>query len=244
MINTYHTKLVQDIELTHNVHQYTFELSEGEELKFVAGQYLIMHVPRGNGEIARKLYSIASPSYQKHSFDLIIKLVDDGIGSAFLHKLELGMDVTFQGPAGMFTLRENKKPKMFLATGTGIAPIRSIILSQMRKGLDADFYLFWGLRERIDTFYHEEWDILNKKDDKLHYILCYSRENDPPATCTVCVRIDEYLRRTLKDWQEAGHQLDGFDYYICGGKTATEGLVKTLEEFHVSKDSIHFEKFV
>ncbi len=244
MIQTYHTQLTRDLHLTPDVHQYTFELEQGQDLHFQPGQYLIMWAPQGDGSTVRKLYSIASPAYQKHSFDLIIKLVEGGKGSAFLKSLSVGSPVTFQGPAGIFTFRQNNRPKVFLATGTGIAPIRSMISTQLRHGVEQDYYLFWGLREQIDSFYHQEWEIVTQKYSNFHYMLCYSREQDPTTTCTVCQRIDTHLEMVLDDWKKSGRDCNAYDYYICGGKTATDGLLDILARSGVEKQNIFFERFV
>jgi len=127
MLNSYKTKLIVKQYLTRDVWLFRFQLQESSELHFIAGQYMILLIPQNTDASLRRLYSIASSERQIDSFELIIKLVDGGIGSAYLAKIQIGDLVDFQGPAGQFALKENNNSKIFLATGTGIAPMLSMI---------------------------------------------------------------------------------------------------------------------
>ena len=123
------TTLINKQQLAPDIWQFRFQLDNPPELNFAPGQYLILIM----GE-QRRLYSIASSDSLKDNFSLIVRLLPDGVGSNFLRSLEIDGRAFFQGPAGFFTLRSQDKPKIFLATGTGIAPIRSQIFSLLEKG--------------------------------------------------------------------------------------------------------------
>ncbi len=128
MIQTFQTQLVEKQQLTKDVLFLKFDLDEPKEIQFVPGQYLIMFVPKDNDHVRRQ-YSIASSPSQNHSVELLIKLIPGGVASGYVEKLTVGEIVRFDGPGGRFVLNGNQKHKVFLATGTGIAPMRSILKS-------------------------------------------------------------------------------------------------------------------
>ena len=129
-------------QLNSNTYLYNFDLLEPKEIIFKPGQYVMLKVPSGKGPVSR-LYSIASPDTAKNSFDLIIEIVPGGLASNYLFSLGEKSEVIFQGPAGMFGLKKNERDKIFMVTGTGIAPIRSILISNIKN---QKYYLFWGLK--------------------------------------------------------------------------------------------------
>ena len=131
MLLTYKTLLTKKSQLNSNTYLYHFNLLEPKEIIFKAGQYLILKVPSDRGPVSR-LYSIASPNTNKNNFDLIIGIIPGGLASNYLFSLEENTEVVFEGAAGVFLLKKNEKIKTFLVTGTGIAPARSILISNIK----------------------------------------------------------------------------------------------------------------
>lgn len=128
MLNTFLTFLQQKKQLTKDTFLFKFKLKEPKEINFKPGQYLILKINDKS-----RLYSIASPDYSKKSFELVVEIVVDGLGSEYLKNLRIGDQTIFQGPSGLFTIKKTIRPKIFLATGTGIAPIRSMIKSELKN---------------------------------------------------------------------------------------------------------------
>ena len=71
--------------------------------------------------------------------------------------------MTFKGPAGSFTLRENQRDVLFVATGTGIAPIRSMLWSLAGRPSTRRITVFWGLRSEHDLYYEDELTVLRQQ---------------------------------------------------------------------------------
>ena len=147
-MQNYQAKLLRKEQIAPDVLFLKFELHPGQQLEFIAGQYLILLVPTPTGDPARRLFSIASSDSQKESFELLVKLMPEGLASDYFRGLEIGDSAYFQGPAGLFTLKSEDKQKIFLATGTGIAPVRSQISSYLEKDGLSELFLFWGLKNR------------------------------------------------------------------------------------------------
>jgi Flavodoxin reductases (ferredoxin-NADPH reductases) family 1 len=174
MLILYQTQLTKKINLAGNFYLFEFSLIEPKEISFLAGQYLILLVP-SKGETISRLYSIASPPWQKNSFELVVELLDRGVGSTYFKNLKIGDKVLFKGPAGMFTLKETSKNKVFFATGTGIAPIRSMIMESQKLEVKSQKFLFWGFRKKEDVYFLEEFKKIKKKIKILNLKFVYRK---------------------------------------------------------------------
>ena len=239
MILTFQSTLLEKKSLTGNVYFFRFARPADPVWTFQAGQYLIFHIPSKDSHAVRRLYSIASPPQQKDSLDFIIELLPQGIGSDYLRQIAIGQAIAMQGPAGMFTLKPSPRPKVFLVTGTGIAPARSIFLSiNATEG-----YLFWGLKTAADVYFFEE--LKNLKN--CVFKLCLSRETDlakklkPPDLAFTTIGhvtqgLEEMINKKQKNYSE-------FDYYLCGGNRIVESLRLYLSQLRVPAPQVFFEKF-
>ena len=119
--------------LTHDVRGIRLELIHPTEIRFQAGQFVSFEVPKpGLPFPVTRPYSIASPPSDRYVIDLLLNLVPGGPGSTFLFSLQSGDPVSFRGPAGTFVLREYRDRRLlFVATGTGLAPIRSMLHARL-----------------------------------------------------------------------------------------------------------------
>ena len=192
MLISFKTKLILKQRLTSDVFLFRFQLVDPLILDFIAGQYMILLVPQTGKEPICRLYSIASSEKQTDSFELIIKLVDGGVGSDYLSKLQLGDLVNFQGPAGQFFLRESNNSKVFLATGTGIAPMMSIINKQLTVNKKQEVgnswqsavstVLLWGVATFNDVFFLDRLKQIKLENSEFDFKICLSREKDLSIT--------------------------------------------------------------
>lgn len=235
MLQTFKTTLSSKKLLTGNIYLFNFKLIEPLEMKFIAGQYMMLKVPK-DGSFVSRLYSIASPPNIKDSFELIIELVPQGIGSCYVESLKLGQEVVFQGPAGIFYLNQNEKTKIFLVTGTGIAPVRSIL-----KGMtSANYYLFWGLKTLKDIYLLDEFKQFNLK-------ICLSKENNLEMVTEVDRKYFDLGHVDYVFDKQFGNltieQLNNFEFYLCGARTVVESLKQFVLAKNIPPTNIHFEKF-
>ncbi|MGH7253019.1 MAG: FAD-binding oxidoreductase, partial [Nitrospiraceae bacterium] len=115
-------------DLTHDVREIGFRLLAPPDISFKAGQFVSFDVvhPTFNRPVTRP-YSIASSPQQRDGITLLLNLIPGGPGSTYLFSLKEGDDTQFKGPTGAFYLRDDAtRDLLFVATGTGIAPIRSM----------------------------------------------------------------------------------------------------------------------
>ena len=131
-------RLADDVMLVH------LRFPAGIRVKFKAGQHLNLILD--NGE--RRDFSMANPPRESDGAQLHIRHVPGGAFTGYVfNTLKRGDHVKLEIPFGDFTLRESKKPILFVAGSTGFAPIQSIIQDMFIKGVDRKMTLYWGARQ-------------------------------------------------------------------------------------------------
>src|ERR1041385_8707402 len=130
--DTYDLVVEEAVDLTPRNKGLRFRLPEGKALAFKAGQFAQMFIPHA-GKIRRTSYSIASSPSHKDFFELCVTLVDGGISSTYLHHMRVGDKIQAMAPLGTFTMKDEKKDAVFIATGSGIAPFRAMIHDRLEK---------------------------------------------------------------------------------------------------------------
>ena len=237
MLSTYKTILSHKVQLNSNTYLYHFDLLEPKEITFKAGQYLMLKVPSDKGPVSR-LYSIASPNTVRNSFELIIGIIPGGLASNYLISIKENTEIIFQGPAGIFGLKENNRPRIFLVTGTGIAPVLSMLKSQPQT---SKTHLFWGLKTYKEIYLFDELKqfenvkICLSREQNLKMIPGLDRKYFNLGHVDVCF-MKQFNNETMK-------QLNNFDFYLCGGRQIVESLSQFLVAKNVPKENIYFEKF-
>ena len=163
--------------LTHDVRQLDLCLIEPKTIDFRPGQFVSFEMPHPQtGRLVTRAYSIASQPTRSDVITLLFNLVPGGSGSGFLFDLKAGEKTHFKGPAGNFYLRDDpNRELLFIASGTGIAPIRSMLLANAERPDARPATLFWGLRGQRDLYYQEELAELTRRTPTLTAITTLSR---------------------------------------------------------------------
>lgn len=229
--------LVRSVDLSDRTKHLEFRVREIDRFEFAAGQFVSMKASPEGREITRA-YSIASPPRHDNTFDLCLNRVEEGFFSNFLCDLKPHDEVKFHGPHGYFLLKQPVRDSVFIATGTGIAPIRGMLQWLFAEAGRQDGHQFWlvfGVRYKQDLYYHDEFQALQQRNPNLHYIPTLSRENegwDGP-----CGYVQEHVRRVV------GERKD-MDAYICGLKDMVEANRTLLkEECGWDRKQIVYEKY-
>jgi NAD(P)H-flavin reductase/ferredoxin len=134
---------------TPDVTVLTLRFPIGVRAKFRAGQYLQVLMPDGD----RRNFSMANPPHDNDGVELHIRHIPGGrFSQGLLATLRPGDKLVVALPFGQFFLREAEVPAILLATGTGFAPIKSIIEGVLRRGTRRPMRLYWGGRSRDDLY--------------------------------------------------------------------------------------------
>ncbi|MFQ5452091.1 MAG: ferredoxin--NADP reductase, partial [Candidatus Paceibacterota bacterium] len=167
-----------------------------------------------------------------------------GLGSEYLKSLNEGDEVFWKGPAGVFVLHSLDRDKVFITTGTGIAPVRSMIASAILESTDSNpsYTLFWGQRTAEDAYFKDEFEAIAHKHSNFAYTICLSRERELKKG-EVCVkgRVNSYVTEYLRKRSDL---LGRVEFYLCGSKSIVDSLKTFLEGLQVPTKNIYFEKFV
>lgn len=238
-IRAYQTRVTQIDDLTHDIKGLTLQLIEPETIHFKAGQYVQLYSkPFGKiKESVFRAYSMASVPSERTSIELIVRLVPEGICTTFVHQaVSLGDDLQVSGPFGDFYLRGNAKKLVFIAGGSGLAPIRSLILDILEKGLPFDMVFFFGAVTRKDLYYLDFFGDLAEKHDHFSFIPALSA----PAPG------DDWIGETgLITEVVARHVTDGADTeaYLCGSPGMINACLTVLHDKGIPDDRIFYDKF-
>lgn len=195
-------------QLTSDVYQFDFAL---DHLEFSPGQYLILKL----GEGLARCYSIAG--FHDGVVNFLIKVNHNSDSSKALLALEKDQEVEYMGPAGHFVLQESDKPKVLIATGTGLAPMVAILKHLQAHRSQLPVKVLMGVRSEKDIFYKEELEGFANVE------LIYTLSKPGEDWQGYKGRVTEHLDKVAKDEE----------VYICGAPAVVESTYhKLLDQGH------------
>ena len=222
--------------LTHDIKELRFSLNEPAEIAHRPGQYIQVQAPSPDGPVFRA-YSISSPSHEPNIIEVVIRLMPYGIGSTYLHNLQVDDDVIFTGPYGEFHLNEDPETEIVcVGGGCGMAPMRNIILTLYDRWPDRTCWLFFGCRTTDDVFYLEQFQELASRHPNFHVI--YSLDSSSPGdgwdgeTGFIHLAVDKHLD------SETARQA-----FLCGPPPMIDAVTRVLEEKGLRENDIFYDKF-
>ena len=142
---------VQKMErLADDVMVLQLKLPANEKLVFLAGQYIEFLLKDGS----RRSFSIANPPHDAEFIELHVRRVAGGqFTDHVFGKMKERDILRCEGPFGTFFLREESdKPIVFVASGTGFAPIKAVIEHMFHKSIARPMTLYWGGRRPKDLY--------------------------------------------------------------------------------------------
>jgi len=224
-------RLIEAREIAPNTRHFEFETLDWKAA-FVPGQFLSVTATIGEDDITRA-YSIVSPP-DGNRFALCANLVQDGYLSPFLFSLSPGSEIDFKGPYGAFILRRPVSDSIFVATGTGIAPFRSMLMTHLSAHPDRRFTLIFGVRHEHGLLYHDELSALAEAHPNFDYQPTLTR---PPDHWTGRAgRVQQPTIEALGDRRDV-------DVYVCGLREMVDDVRLKLKEIGLDRKRIIYEKY-
>lgn len=223
-------KINEIIFITENIIKLCLRIPPNVNLDFNPGQYI--NLTRKN--ITRS-YSISNFSNFNSQIELFIKNYKNGKMSDYLFNEAKKDDLmTLEGPLGTFYLRNNKPKKIiFLATGTGIAPIKAMIEFlnfQNEKYSNTKFWLFFGARTIKDLFWKPEFI-----NFKINYVPVISRKNNN-WTGEIGYVQDIVLKKAI--------ELTDCEVYACGSYEMINSAKEILTKNGLIENKFFSDAFV
>jgi ferredoxin-NADP reductase len=243
---------------------FEFVIDELESFPFIAGQFVSTVAEDHNGKHQTRAYSIASAA-SANRFDLCVNRVDGGFFSnhlADLTDLPPGGSVKVHGPHGHFILQEPVADSIYIATGTGIAPMRGFAQwlfpedGPDRSG-GKEIWMVFGTRYESELYYQEEFEALAARKPNFHYLPTLSRAGE--SWTGLRGYVQEHVAKIVEERAErlgislplpaidpATPAIDlHFDIhaYICGLNNMVAGVRDTLKGFGWHRKQIIFERY-
>lgn len=240
---TFMVRLVSARAVTARVRELVFERVDGAPMRHQAGQWvaLVLPVKDEKGRPLRRVYSIASmPEPGSPRFELIVTRVEGGAGSAWLHEIPPGTTVEAKGPQGFFVRPlEQAKPSLFIATGTGVAPIRAMIGEALRSGRTEPMWLLFGVRSLEEALYFDELTRLSREHPCLRLELTLSRP--PPGWTGRTGYVQEHVPEL---WRALSSREPDALAWVCGVKKMLEAVREVLRvDLAVDRQHVRLESY-
>ncbi|MBV8436450.1 MAG: FAD-dependent oxidoreductase [Silvibacterium sp.] len=232
-----------------------FSVPELEKFDFIPGQFVSTVAPDPNGKQQTRAYSIASAP-RGNKFDLCVNRVEGGFFSNLLCDLEPGDKVEFHGPHGLFTLRQPFTDSVFIATGTGIAPMLAFVQHLFPdngedRSNSRDIWLVYGTRYETEIYYQKYFERIAAERHNFRYVSTLSRAKEGWEGLRGYVQ--DHVARILDQRDSLNHsgalptaaEGTGFDIhaYICGLNDMVSGNRDRLTERGWQRKQIIFERY-
>jgi ferredoxin-NADP reductase len=245
-------------------YHFLFEVEGRDSFPYLPGQFVSAIATDENGKQQTRAYSIASAA-RSNRFELCVNRVENGFFSnhlADLPDLPVGGTIQIHGPHGHFVLQQPITDSIFVATGTGVAPMRAYLewlfpVGGEDRSQGKDIWLVYGTRHETDVYYQAEFEALANRAPNFHYLPTLSRALDTWTGLRghVQVHISSVIEERAK---RLGQTLPAppvdpaipaanlkFDIYcyICGLNFMVSGVRELLDGYGWHKKQIVFERY-
>ncbi len=237
MVPDYTITCTRKLLLARNVYEFAF--TKPKEFSFKAGQFVLLDVPLLDdpSDIQTRAYSLASAPHEREIL-FLIKLIPGGRASRwFEESVGPGSQVRMRGPFGAFVLHPHaRKDMLFIGTGSGIAPYRSLVLHLLQKENKRTIDLLFGVQSEQDLFWRSLFqDIaLSHPNFSLHITLSEPSDlwegHRGRVQAIAPIIAPDIAKRTV---------------FICGNPEMTKELKELcLNEWKVEKKDLHVEGYI
>ncbi|WP_237247597.1 CDP-6-deoxy-delta-3,4-glucoseen reductase [Sideroxyarcus emersonii] len=207
VVKTLPCRVEKMVRLADDVMVLYLKLPSNERLQFLAGQYIDILQKEGKP----RSFSLANAP---HDDDLLELHVRNIAGGAFTNHVFNGMKerdiLRIKGPLGGFYLREDSpRPIVFVASGTGFAPVKAIIEHALHIGFKREMHFYWGVRKQSDLYMLDK--VKHWEESGVKFTPVVSDEQWPGRTGFV-------HQAVLDDFKD----LSAYAVYACGAPVVVE----------------------
>lgn len=223
-------KMAKIEKLSDSTISFSIQLDDPSALTFLPGQYVNVQIP---GTELTRAYSFSSPPGSPIA-SFVVRNVSNGRMSQYLSEVgKSGDAISFAGPNGSFYLREIKRPVLFLAGGTGIAPFLSMLESLSTTGAAHPIKMVFGVTNDMDLVALDQLEAMKSKLSGFEYrTVVASAESSHDRKGYVTDHIEN-------EWLNAGD----VDVYLCGPVAMVDAVRNWLNSAGVTPANFLFEKF-
>lgn len=225
----YTGEIIKIEQQSPNTRAFWLKVQSDDIFDFRAGQFITMDLPiHEKRRLRLRSYSIANIANANNILELTITQAG-GAGTDYLFKkIEIGSTIDFKGPNGVFTLpKEVKSDLVFVCTGTGVAPFRSMILDVLHnKKPHQNIHLIFGTRFTSGILYQKEFEQLQADFPEFNYSVALSREENLPGNTPFEVQ-KGYVHDIYKKHYK--NKTTNKKFYLCGWQNMVDQAVDILK---------------
>ncbi len=225
-------KILEFHDIAPEVRHFVFEVPEVEQLHFKPGQFVSFKETINEKKITRPYSIVSLPSGNR--FELCLNLVNGGVFTPHLFAMKPGDSLEMGPPLGFFTVRDPAKEAVFIATGTGIAPFRSMAPDYLSHPHAKQLTLLFGVRHESTIYYRPDFEALANEYSNFRFWPTLSRPDTAWSGRTG--HVQAHLHEAI------GGRRD-LDVYICGLKAMVDDVRGMLKELGFDRKQIIFEKY-
>jgi len=227
------TRIEEEADQTR---KFFLQIPDVDKFDIEPGQFVTLDLPIHEKPNKRwRSYSIASWPNGSNEIELVIVLLEGGLGTNYLfNQVSVGSELIFRGPQGVFTLPDQIEKDLYLiCTGTGIAPFRSMMHYISEHNLPhKNVYLIFGCRKKCNLLYYEEMRNLAEAVPNFHYLPTLSREEWEGKKGYVHAIYEEL----------AAHKPPA-EFMLCGWKNMIDEAKQRIQAMGYDRKAIHQELY-
>jgi len=239
LIKQFETTVESIKDLTHDIKELRLKLNDPSEVDFKAGQFVQILTPQYelSSEEVYRAYSISSAPHDNNIIELQIRLVPNGICTTYVHKyLKEGDSLTITGPYGDFFLQDTDREIVFIAGGSGMAPVKSMLMNMKETGNKRKAMYFFGAVTKKDLFHVETMKQMEKDLANFEYIPGLSAPEESDKWDGETGLVTEVIDRKLP-------KADNHEAYLCGSPGMIDACVEVLKKKGMPEELIYYDKF-
>lgn len=200
-----------------------------KDMNFIPGQFILIHYKN-----IKRAYSITSIPSEKKFLELVFDLKPNGLVSKYLYNIKPKYILEISDPVGRFTFNESiSNDLVLIGTGTGIAPLISIIRYIKKQKLKNRITLIYSCKTNKDILYKKELMELYKNKNINYYQILTQEKLYKGITERININI---VKDLIKDF-------DNKLFYICGSPQMVIDLSKSLKINGVKESNVKIEGY-
>lgn len=220
--------------LAHDVMEIRIKLPQNQRFHYLPGQYIDLLMRDGR----RRSFSVANPPGEEGVLQLHVRRVPDGYFTNYIFEGMRERDLLrFQGPLGTFFLREDSDcPLIFVAGGTGFAPLKAILEDMFENGIRRSVHFFWGARAVRDLYMRELVGSWEARHEHFRFTPVLSEAGEADQWSGETGWVHEAVARHYPD-------LSGYQVYASGPPPMIEAIRTAFPEHGLPADQLFFDSF-
>jgi Na+-transporting NADH:ubiquinone oxidoreductase subunit F len=239
-VKKYICTCTQILDLTYDIKRFRLEFKKPETIDYVPGQYIQLLTPvyEKNSKEVYRTFSISSDPADKSAIELIIRRVPDGICTTYCFEhLKVGDEVKIRGPYGKFRLSDTNAPIVFIAGGSGMAPIKCMLHYMKNTGNKRKAVYYFGANKVKELFCLELMHQFESELADFRFVPTVASPEQGESWNGKVGLVTQAVREDLKNASEC-------EAYLCGGPGMIDAAIKVLKEMGMGKGKIFYDKFI